>query len=90
MTAIRMLSIVHTGILTAHMLVAIESLSLMVDTDDFTTYTAQYVTNSSDAEILLAFKAKCVQPLSTDMDKRRLMRSLVDVIDKSKRKYRLK
>ncbi len=90
MTAIRVLSVVYSGVLTSHMLVAVEALSLLADTEDFSTYSTQYVVNVGDAEIMVAFKAKCLQPLSTDMEKRRLMRNLVDAIDKSKRKYRLK
>jgi hypothetical protein len=87
MTAIRVLSVIHTGVLTGHLLVAIESLSLMAETEDFVDHTSEYISNAADAEILVNFKARCLQPLQTDAEKRRLMRSLVDKIDRAKRMH---
>jgi hypothetical protein len=87
MLAIQVLSAIHTGVLTAHLLVAIESLSLMAETEDFVDHLNQYISNSGDAEILVHFKTRVLQPLQTDSERRRLMRSLVDKIDRAKRMH---
>lgn len=65
MSAIRVLSMIHTGVLTAHLLVAIESLSLMCETEDFVDHTTAYISNAGESEVLQAFKAKVLQPLQT-------------------------
>ena len=68
----------------------LESLSLIADTDDFKTYTIQYITNISDVEELIELKTNVLQGLLTNMENRRMIRSLLDCIDKSKRTHKLK
>ena len=70
-----------------HRLVAAQALSLMVDTEDFLTHKSEYYANE-DVEALLQLKENVLQDLMSDLDARKLVRPLVDAIDKAKRLMR--
>ncbi len=90
MKQIQLLNIIHSRINAVHVLKAIEGLSSVCETDDFSTYyTESYVTNSSDAAQLLALKTNCLNNLYKEFDNRKYMRALIDTMDKAKRKFKL-
>jgi hypothetical protein len=90
MKQIELLNIIHSRINAVHVLKAVEGLSFVCETDDFSTYfTEAYVTNSSEAAELLALKNNCLNNLYKEFDNRKYMRALIDTIDKAKRKYKL-
>ena len=66
-----------------------ETLSLLVDTDDFGTYRSHYYDNE-DVETLLSLKENCLNELFTDFENRKVVRPLIDCIEKAKRQARLK
>ena len=89
MLSINLIERVHTGVLAIHILKALGALSLMTGTEDFSTYTNQYIKYDNVAT-LIEFKAQCLVPLQTDFENRKTIRPLVDCIDKAKRQNRLK
>ncbi len=90
MMAARVADAVSAMLLSQHLVVAVETLSLLADTEDFQTHKQAYVATAADAEMLVAFKTRCLTPLMTDMEKRKAARHLVDAIDRAKRQFRLK
>lgn len=90
MHSVKFALFIHDQIPETYIMKILESLSLITDTDDFKTYTIQYITNASDVEELIELKTNVIQGLLTTMDNRRILRSLLDCIDKSKRTYKLK
>ncbi len=92
MLGMRFLDTVHASVIPTHILVGIEAMSLVAETEDFSTYRNVYITSARDAEVLLSFKARCLTALQAgaDMERRKLLRPLVDSIDRAKRQYRLK
>jgi hypothetical protein len=90
MLAARLLSMVLPSLLSAHVLVSVETLSLLADTEDFQTHRQQYIRSVDDVTLLLSLRASCLVPLQSEMDKRKLVRPLIDAIDRAKRQYRLK
>ena len=90
MQQIELLNIIHSRINTVHVLKAVEGLSSVCETDDFSTYYSDsYITSSSDAAQLLALKTNCLNNLYQEFDNRKYMRALMDTIDKTKRKFKL-
>lgn len=83
-----------TGLLKVHRQKAAEALSLMVETEYFSTYRDQFIDTSggstTDLDVLLQFKESHLADLMSDFDSRKAIRPLVDVIDKTKRILKLK
>lgn len=88
--AVRVLDSIRSGVLSSHLLTAYETLSLLVETEDFSTYKAEYIPTAEDGRLLMGFKARCLDQYKTDMEKRKLVRPLMDIIDRTARQYRLK
>ena len=63
------------------------ALSMLVDTDDFVTYTTEYVT-SSDLDCCTKLHALCMKEYQGDSASRAAMRPLLDCINKLKRQLR--
>ena len=87
MLSIHFLNLYHKDLLTVHILKASEALSLLVDTDDFKTYRDVYIADVHDAKSLLIFKTSCLDKI-LDFQSKKLIRPLLDSIDRAKRKYR--
>lgn len=69
---------------------AVETLSFIVQTEDFATYRDEYVGgehSSSNLQHLLIFKSEVLAPMLKElpMERKRLLRPLSDAIDKTKR-----
>jgi hypothetical protein len=90
MNTVKFALYIHDQISETYIMKILESLSLISDTDDFKTYTIQYIANISDVEELIELKTKVLQGLLTNMDNRRIIRPLSDCIDKAKRTHKLK
>lgn len=66
------------------------ALALLVDTEDFIIHRDQYITCREDVEDLVRCKEQVLTSLMTDLEKKRVIRPLVDSIDKAKRQLRFK
>lgn len=66
------------------------ALALLVDTEDFIIHRDQYITCREDVEDLVRCKEQVLTTLMTDLEKKRVIRPLVDSIDKAKRQLRFK
>lgn len=94
LTAIQFLLRIHPYLLDQGvdinvLFTTLEALSLLVDTEDFETYKKEYIKDEADAVILIRFKEIVLQPYLSDMAKKKLIRSLIDCIDRAKRQYKL-
>ena len=89
MSSILLIKSVQSGVLAIHIMKAISGLSLMTETEDFITYTPQYI-KSENIATLIDFKTEVLVPLQTDFENRKIIRPLVDCIDKAKRQNKLK
>lgn len=89
MLSVNLIERVHTGVLGVHILKALSSLALMAGTEDFITYTNQYI-RQENVVTLVDFKASCLVSFQSDFENRKIIRPLVDCIDKAKRQNRLK
>lgn len=87
MTAVQVLLMFGTAILTAHRLKACEALSLLVQTEDYVTLPTQYydTINAKEINCLLDFREQIIPPLMVDFESKKAIRPLADAIDKIKR-----
>lgn len=87
LTAIQVITLFNTSILTIHRLKACEAISLIAQTEDFVTNPTKYYDTSNAKEInaLLDFREQVLPGLMTDFDSRKTLRPLADVIDRIKR-----
>jgi hypothetical protein len=90
MTGVNLLNTYHSGLSTDTKLLIASCLSQVAETEDFATYREEYVRDSADAEVLQLVKAKCLAPFQTEFEKKKLVRALLDSIDRAKRQYKLK
>ena len=89
MLSVNLIEKVHNGVLGIHILKALSSLALMTASEDFRTYTDQYILYENVAT-LTDFKATCLASFQSDFEQKKLVRPLVDCIDKAKRQNRRK
>jgi hypothetical protein len=73
-----------------HLVKIAEALALMTQSEDFSTYRAQYYNSGTDLEKLLELKETVLPDLIADPDNKKLLRPLLDNIDKAKRLARAK
>lgn len=90
MLAVTLLNTIQDGVLSSHRIVAYETLSLLVGTEDFDTFRAEYIGSTADVELLIAFKVSCLDEFKRDPEKRRFVRPLCDCIDRAMRLHKLK
>jgi hypothetical protein len=90
MNGIRVLEKYHTFLSTVIVLKISEALSLIADTEDFSSIFEEYVSGRDDADLMVSLKTKCLSSFSSDFEARRLIRPLSDAIDKANRKYNKK
>jgi hypothetical protein len=69
--------------------VAAQALALLAETEDFLSHRDVY-TNSAGLDQLLQLKEEILKDLTTDFEKRKALRPLVDCIDQAKRLSRTK
>jgi hypothetical protein len=86
--AVRVMNLFGNSVLTIHRLKACESISLLIQTEDFVTLPDQYydVNNAREMNELLDFREKVLPELMIDFESKKMLRPLADVIDKIKRK----
>lgn len=89
MQATRFLLLYHHLILSPHLHKAIEALALFTETDDFKTFREEYIRDRNDASILVDFKKQCLERVLQHHENKRVIRPLVDCIDRSKRLFRV-
>jgi len=73
------------NLLTAHKLKAAQALALLTETEDFSTHTGQYY-SADDTTVLIELREGLLSELMRDFTNRKLIRPLVDSIDRAKRK----
>mmetsp|Transcript_29467 Transcript_29467/g.40491 ORF Transcript_29467/g.40491 Transcript_29467/m.40491 type:complete len:324 (+) Transcript_29467:23-994(+) len=82
---------IEGSILKLHRLKAADTLSLLVETEDFNTHRSSYYNQSGlggDIDAMVELKECCLKDLLTDMDSRKMIRPLVDCIDRAKRQMK--
>ena len=91
MLGVKVISKIHSCLISSHTLIAVGAMSMMTETEDFSTYHSSYVNGSNeDIDTLVAFKTDVISNLSSDFENRKVVRPLVDSIDKAKRQARTK
>jgi hypothetical protein len=85
MLSARVLNMCSAALLQSHRLKVAEALSLMADTEDFGTYRTIYIPSKMDVEVLIQLKDNCLAELTKDFDHKRLLRPLIDCIERAKR-----
>lgn len=88
MKGVRVFLIVYQYLANVHQLKMLEALGSLTDTEDFRSYRERYVANADDGRSLLELKS-AITPLMINPEIKRMLRSLVDCIDRSKRQFRL-
>lgn len=71
-------------LLSSHRIKAAQALSLLVETDDFSTHKDQHYSNT-DVDTLLSLKEYCLVGIAKDYEVKKTIRPLIDCIDKAKR-----
>jgi hypothetical protein len=89
MMCINLIENIERGVLDVHILKALSALSLMTETEDFTTFTNQYI-KPEDVITLVNFKTDRIAPFQTDIRNNNTIRPLINSIDKAKRQNRMK
>ena len=71
------------------LLKCLQSLAHLVESEEFGTYRDSHIDMSSGEhmELLLVFKEKCLIPYSGDFEKRKVVRPLIDTVDKAERTF---
>jgi hypothetical protein len=71
------------------LLKCVEALSIFVDSEEFQTYRAEHIdfTNEEDINEMISLKEKCLSEIMKDMENRKIVRPLVDAIEKAKRTF---
>jgi hypothetical protein len=90
MLGVSVLLTTHIHLQKTQMLRMGEALSLVAESENFSTYFSEYIRGRSDAEELQSLKVACLGQFSSDMEARRCLRPLNDCVDKALRKYRKK
>mmetsp|Transcript_3054 Transcript_3054/g.7083 ORF Transcript_3054/g.7083 Transcript_3054/m.7083 type:complete len:118 (+) Transcript_3054:422-775(+) len=87
MLGVRVLQLIAPHLLPSHTLKAAQALSGVAETEDYSTYTEAYINPSSlqDVESITSFKDEVLGVIMGHLEQRRLIRPLVDAIDKAKR-----
>ena len=71
------------------LLKCLQSLAHLVESEEFGTYRDSHIDMGSGEhmELLLVFKEKCLIPYSGDFEKRKIVRPLIDTVDKAERTF---
>lgn len=74
-------------LLSAHRFAACEALALLAGTEDFSTYPQSYynMKNPTETSKMIEFREKIVTELMSNLDQRKALRPLTDILDKVKR-----
>jgi hypothetical protein len=88
MRAASVLNLYGSEITPTYQFLAAEALALLADTEDFVTNKTAYVTSREEVDELVMLKETLLQSLMTDLDKRKVIRPLMDSIDKLKRQMK--
>ena len=73
-----------------HLVKIAEALALLTQTEDFGTYRSQYHNSGTDLEKLIELKDTVLPELIAEPENKKLLRPLIDSIDKAKRLARAK
>ena len=71
------------------LLKCLQSLAHLVESEEFSTYRDKHIdtTSGDDVDSLLSFKQSCLIQYLTDMDNRKIVRPMIDAIDKAERTF---
>lgn len=89
--SVQFLNMYHAFLTLDNRIKCVEALSLIADSEDFSTFKTQYIPDATTAEHLINLNNSCLTELaSSSPENRRLLRPLVDLSSQMKRKFRLK
>ena len=88
MKAAKFLGLYFPSLPSSVFIKAVETLSLIADSEDFGTYRDRHVdlSTSEDLDVLLHLKENCLSTLP-GLEYKSLLRPLIDAIEKAKRSY---
>lgn len=84
----RFLARFHSQLIPRQRFLCAETLSYFVDTEDFVTNRDQYIVDRSEVEELSALKENVLSALMTELETKKVIRPLLDSIEKAKRQIR--
>lgn len=87
MLGARWIEMYHRRLMGPDVMKCLESLSLFVETEDFSTYKDKYIASASDSACLQTIKTECLSAYDSDFEVRRKIRPLLDAIDQAKRRF---
>lgn len=87
MMGIEWLTLYSGSLLSIHVIKATEAMGLIADTDDFKTFRDEYISNAKDARLLQDFKGKCIDKHLSEFPQKKIIRPLIDSIERARRKY---
>ena len=90
MSAVNMMELIHTKVLSVHVLKMIEALSLLVETEDYSTYRDKYISSPEELERVINLQTICIAEYNKDMSNRKITRPFMEAIDKAKRNLKFK
>jgi len=90
MLTVRMMELTYTKLLSGHILKMIEALSLLVETEDYSTYRDQYISSPEELERLINLQTICIAEYNKDMNNKKITRPFMEAIDKAKRSLKFK
>ena len=86
MLGVRVLCMIGSGLHQMQKLKCAEALSAMVETEDFQTYKDRYYNaNGFDVQTMIEMKERVLADVTSDFSTRKLIRPLIDCIDRAKR-----
>ena len=90
MNGVRFLNAHHDKLQRTPQMLIVEALSLIADSEDFSTFRGAYVQDANDAAELQTLSEAVLADLKKDLTLKRQMRPLLDLIMQVRRKYHLK
>lgn len=87
MNGVRFLNAHHDKLLSASQLTMVEALSLIAESEDFSTFRNDYVSGSGDTADLVALSDLVLTEMKKNLVHKRMMRPLLDLTMQMKRKF---
>lgn len=85
MLAIKVLDAYGSKMHVTHRLTAAKALALLTETEDFITHREAYYKNPGDLERMIQLRDTLLVEFTSDFEKRKAIRPLLDCIDRAKR-----
>jgi len=90
MNAVIILTTYHSSMSEVDSMKALEALSGLASTEDFSTYRREYVRREEDADVLIELRSSVLGQYQDDFKARRIVRPLLDVVLNVSRQFNMK